>query len=333
MEDLKQARKHFAKLGWFFILAILIIHGVQYVELLIADKLIPDWEDRGGLIMLLSTIPMYLFGFPVLVLLMKKYVPAVRLMRHKISVGKFLVALVTCIGLAYASNFAGTLLTFIISRFTGNPIVNPVQELTDMMTPGMILFYVVLLAPIVEEFIFRKLIVDHTVRYGQGIAILLSGLMFGFFHGNLNQFCYTTVLGCFLAFLYLKTGDIRVTISLHMIFNFVGGFVPVILMKNENLMRFMNQSADDMSDEAILQLFEQNAGILIALLLFGLMVILFTLAGVILTIVFACTGKFQLTHKETDLPKGTRFRTVILNLGMLVYIGYWVVRIVSSLVA
>lgn len=332
MEDLKQARKHFSKVGWFFVLAVAIIYGVQRVELLIADRMVPDWADRGGILMLLSIIPMYLFGFPVLILLMKKYLPAVRLKRNKITVGKYLVALVTCIGLAYASNFAGTFLGFVISLFTKKPITNPVQEITSMLSPGMILFYVVLLAPIMEEFIFRKLIVDHTVRYGQGIAILLSGLMFGLFHGNLSQFCYTAVIGFFLGFIYLKTGDIRVTISLHMVFNFVGGFLPVVLMKNGDLMQFLDQSAIGMSDTAILQLLEKNAGILIALLIFGLMVLLLTLSGVILAIVFACTGKFRLTHQETDLPKGTRFRTVILNSGMLVYIGYWAVQIISSLI-
>lgn len=332
MEDLKQARKHFSKVGWFFVLAVAIIYGVQRVELLIADRMVPDWADRGGILMLLSIIPMYLFGFPVLILLMKKYLPAVRLKRNKITVGKYLVALVTCIGLAYASNFAGTLLGFVISLFTKKPITNPAQEITSMLSPGMILFYVVLLAPIMEEFIFRKLIVDHTVRYGQGIAILLSGLMFGLFHGNLSQFCYTAVIGFFLGFIYLKTGDIRVTISLHMVFNFVGGFLPVVLMKNGDLMQFLDQSAIGMSDTAILQLLEKNAGILIALLIFGLMVLLLTLSGVILAIVFACTGKFRLTHQETDLPKGTRFRTVILNSGMLVYIGYWAVQIISSLI-
>ena len=332
MEDLKQARKHFSKVGWFFVLAVAIIYGVQRVELLIADRMVPDWADRGGILMLLSIIPMYLFGFPVLILLMKKYLPAVRLKRNKITLGKYLVALVTCIGLAYASNFAGTFLGFVISLFTKKPITNPVQEITSMLSPGMILFYVVLLAPIMEEFIFRKLIVDHTVCYGQGIAILLSGLMFGLFHGNLSQFCYTAVIGFFLGFIYLETGDIRVTISLHMVFNFVGGFLPVVLMKNGDLMQFLDQSAIGMSDTAILQLLEKNAGILIALLIFGLMVLLLTLSGVILAIVFACTGKFRLTHQETDLPKGTRFRTVILNSGMLVYIGYWAVQIISSLI-
>ena len=122
------------------------------------------------------------------------------------------------------------------------------------------------------------------------------------------------------------------TISLHMVFNFVGGFLPVVLMKNGDLMQFLDQSAIGMSDTAILQLLEKNAGILIALLIFGLMVLLLTLSGVILAIVFACTGKFRLTHQETDLPKGTRFRTVILNSGMLVYIGYWAVQIISSLI-
>ena len=60
--------------------------------------------------------------------------------------------------------------------------------------------YMVICAPILEEYIFRKLIVDRTVKYGQGVAVVLSGLMFGLFHGNLNQFAYAFYWECFWHF-------------------------------------------------------------------------------------------------------------------------------------
>ena len=46
--------------------------------------------------------------------------------------------------------------------------------------------------------------------------------MFGLFHGNLNQFVYTFLVGAFWAFIYVKTGRLRYTIYLHMALNFMG---------------------------------------------------------------------------------------------------------------
>ena len=72
------------------------------------------------------------------------------------------------------------------------------------------LFIMVLCAPVAEELIFRKLLIDRLTQYGEGVAVLFSGLMFGLFHGNLNQFVYAFVLGLCFGFIYVKTGD-RVT--------------------------------------------------------------------------------------------------------------------------
>lgn len=331
MDESRLARKHFSRIGWFFVIAIAVIYGVQYLEKLVAEAFVPGWRDRMDVVLLLSIIPMYLFGFPVLIALMKRFVPAVKLRRYRMSPGQYLVALITCLGLAYTSNFVGTFLGFVISLVTKKPMTNAAQELTSQMSPGMILFYVVLLAPIMEEFIFRKLIVDRTVRYGQGIAILLSGLMFGLFHGNLNQFCYTVVIGFFLGFLYLKTGNIKITISLHMIFNFFGGMLPSLLLKNVDLQNFLELSAEGMSDAAILEQLNVNRGVILIMCLFGLGVLLLAVTGSILCIVFACTGKFGLKHFEGELPAGKRFSAVFCNTGMLVFIGFWLAQIVMGL--
>ena len=58
-------------------------------------------------------------------------------------------------------------------------------------------------APVVEEFIFRKFLIDRVYRYGEWVAILTSGLMFGLFHENLAQFFFATLIGCFFAFFYI----------------------------------------------------------------------------------------------------------------------------------
>ena len=55
--------------------------------------------------------------------------------------------------------------------------------------------------------------------------------MFGLFHGNLNQFVYAFVLGLCFGFIYVKTGNIRYTIGLHMLVNFLGSVLGVAILK------------------------------------------------------------------------------------------------------
>lgn len=331
MEKLKEAKKHFSKIGWLFVIAIVIIYGLEIIEHLVVGRFLPDWEQRSEVVLFLSVLPMYFCAFPLLIMWLKRFVPAVTLTKYKMSPGQYIVALITCMGLAYASNFAGTFLGGLIGLLTKKPATNVAQELTSQLPPWMIFVYVVLMAPIMEEYIFRKLIVDRTVRYGQGVAILLSGLMFGLFHGNLNQFCYTVVIGFFLGFIYLKTGNIKITISMHMIFNFIGGLLPSLVFRNGELQKILELLAEGASDAEIFEQLGLSLGIILFMFFLGLYVICVTIAGVILCIVFVCMGKFRLKHFEGELPKKKRFTTVICNTGMLTFIGFWVVVIVRGL--
>ena len=113
----------------------------------------------------------------------------------------------------YCGNLVGTLITTVVGTLKGSAVDNALMTYATESNMIVTFIYMVICAPILEEYIFRKLIVDRTVKYGQGVAIVLSGLMFGLFHGNLNQFAYAFLLGMFLAFLYVKTGNLKITIG------------------------------------------------------------------------------------------------------------------------
>ena len=85
------------------------------------------------------------------------------------------------------------------------------------------------LAPVFEELVFRKVLVDHVLPFGEWPAILFSGITFGLFHGNLTQFFYATVLGMILAYVYIRWGNILYTIGIHACINFLGGVLPVLV--------------------------------------------------------------------------------------------------------
>ena len=77
-------------------------------------------------------------------------------------------------------------------------------------------------APIFEEIVYRKLVIDRLRRYGDLFAVVVSGLIFGLIHGNFSQFFYATLLGFLFALVYLYSGKLRYTIALHIAINFIG---------------------------------------------------------------------------------------------------------------
>ncbi len=85
--------------------------------------------------------------------------------------------------------------------------------------------------PVLEEFIFRKLVIDNTSKYGFGAAVMISAFSFGAFHFNLRQFFYAFALGMVFAYVYAFTGNIRYSIAFHIGYNMYSSFVIALAKK------------------------------------------------------------------------------------------------------
>lgn len=79
---------------------------------------------------------------------------------------------------------------------------------------------VVAVAPVVEELIFRGLMVNRLSRVMPGwLAVVLAAAVFGACHGHPVWFGYAFVLGCVFGFIDLRAGSIWPSILGHMVFN------------------------------------------------------------------------------------------------------------------
>ncbi len=76
-----------------------------------------------------------------------------------------------------------------------------------------------ILAPILEELVFRYGICGTLARSNATFALIASSLIFGIVHGNVIQAAYATILGLFFGFIYLKTKNIWYPAILHMAVN------------------------------------------------------------------------------------------------------------------
>ncbi len=85
---------------------------------------------------------------------------------------------------------------------------------------GWLIFVIVIVAPVVEELLFRGIILSRWAnKWGAKRAIIFSSLLFGVLHleGTLGMF----VFGVVMALLYLRTRTLLIPIACHMLNNAV----------------------------------------------------------------------------------------------------------------
>ncbi|MEJ9231059.1 CPBP family intramembrane metalloprotease [Peribacillus butanolivorans] len=84
----------------------------------------------------------------------------------------------------------------------------------------MVIFVTSVIGPILEEILFRKIIFGSlNKRFNFFISALISSVIFGLAHGELEHLLLYTAMGFTFAFLYAKTGRILVSMVAHIAMN------------------------------------------------------------------------------------------------------------------
>ena len=319
--NLNEAKKHFSRLGLgtFVILGLGAV--VQILAMGVVDGVFPQWMENSWGMWLITFAPLYLIAVPVGLLLLRK-VPVKPLEKHDLKPGRYVVSAIICIFMMYAGNILGTIITALLQLLPGISAGNPILGYaTDNALLPKVLFMVIL-APVIEEYIFRKQLIDRMHIYGEKLAVITSALMFGLFHGNLSQFFYAFALGLVFGYVYLKTGKLRYSIGLHMLINFIGSVVGPFFLEKLAVLDTMG-TMDIAALEPILPwLLGFGAYVLV---LIGL-----AIAGLVLL----CINKRRVSFApaELELPKESRFRTVYLNVGMILLILGCAALIISNVI-
>lgn len=85
-------------------------------------------------------------------------------------------------------------------------------------------FAVVILPPLVEETVFRGLILHYLKKGGARFwaANLIQAVLFGIYHGNLIQGIYAFCIGVLLGYLAERYGSLIIPVMVHALFNLFG---------------------------------------------------------------------------------------------------------------
>ena len=177
----------------------------------------PVWGELllGGINAVASYLPTTL----IFLLLLRQFPRAEKLPVDRLGLWELLQAAVFTLGSTFLFNVLTLDLVSLLEELTGAATVDRIAA-SDAVTPvwSMVIFSV-LIPPVCEELIFRKLLLNRLRPLGDVSAVYLSALAFSLFHANFYQMIYAFVLGIFFAVVVLLTGSIRDTIALHMLVN------------------------------------------------------------------------------------------------------------------
>ncbi|MBR5322310.1 MAG: CPBP family intramembrane metalloprotease [Clostridia bacterium] len=316
--DLKRAKKTFSKIGLTLCAVILLLYVSQIaltVVLMLLKK--ENFINSSTGMWIMSIVPMYFFAFPA-GLLMLRSLPRSPLEKKEITFKTFFIYLCIAFFLMSVGNYIGVFLSMMLSQGTAE---NALDTYALDMNPLKILVMVIL-APLFEEFIFRKQIIDRTKMYGEKTAVILSGLIFGLFHTNMFQFFYAFFLGILFAYIYIQTGRLRYTVMIHGIINFCGSVVaPYIISKidMEAIDKLSIMDANSVPYNELMEIMMPNMPGLTMLFAYYAASLGLAIAGFILFILKKKNIRWK--PAELQLPHFEIATTVYMNIGIVLFIA------------
>jgi membrane protease YdiL (CAAX protease family) len=132
------------------------------------------------------------------------------------------------------------LIMYLLSRFLDIPssvedLLRPatIEASSNMVQVVMMVFMLVIIAPVFEEFWVRGIMYDALKPYGTGMAIIISSVLFGLMHGNLYMLFYTTAYGLAFGYIRYATDSLLVVTILHAIVNSIGAITLLLVALGE----------------------------------------------------------------------------------------------------
>ncbi|WP_299994430.1 type II CAAX endopeptidase family protein [uncultured Clostridium sp.] len=299
----EENKKVFNRIGLAMLVSMILVNVIQIIFFNIIGKVNQDLLSASWINYIALAISYYLIGFPVFYFMIKGLPEGEKREDKKLGVWEIVKFCFISYSLMYIFNFLTNIFIILISIFKGSEVVNPLQNIIEGSSLILTLIFVGILSPIIEEMMFRGIMLNKLRRYGDKVAIVTTALLFGLFHANFSQFFYATVLGLIFAYVTLKTGTIKYSIILHIFVNMMGSFIiPLIIGDGSNLVAY-------------------------GCVLF--LVLLISIVGLVLLI--KDRKNISLLDGEVKLEKGTAFKTIWINLGMILFTVICLVSMIAVL--
>lgn len=283
-------------------------------------------ENFATIYIILNSINVCVIGTTVLALALRK-LPVTKIEKRPMKIGQLLLLIMMMYGLTQVGSLMGMpihLALTTIGSLTADS-EDAAAELSNniIFSSGTVvrIITVGILPAIFEELLFRKFLIDRTIRHGEFISCAMSGIMFGLWHGNFQQFFFAFFIGVLFAFVYIRTGNIIYTMIMHASVNLVTSTVTVelfnALMKSMGIDMATGNINTNIDDSVIIK---SVLPMLLLLLLWIGLLVSFQIVGFIMLIVKR--KKFKLVVMPGEPARKAILRSMTHSVEMWIFFSF-----------
>lgn len=127
--------------------------------------------------------------------------------------------IVLCLGLQFVAGVLAAVIQMILQAAGLHPVLPDISATNSFGANIIMSFYACLLGPVLEELLYRGVLLQSMRKYNERFAIFLSALIFGLMHQNYQQFILGFLLGIPLAIVTIKYNSIIPSIFTHILVN------------------------------------------------------------------------------------------------------------------
>ncbi len=317
--------------GWFFIFLI------KFASVML-NVFCYDFYSQyfTTIYLLMNSFNVCVVGTAVLAITLRK-IPAVKIEKRPMKIRQLLLLIMMMYGLTQIGSLMGMPVHLALSTLgsLGADTEDAVSALKDnlILSSNVIIRIICIgiLPAIFEELLFRKFLIDRTIRYGEFISCAMSGIMFGLWHGNFQQFFFAFFVGVLFSFVYIRTGNVIYTMIMHASMNLVTSTVTIELLAN--LMKSMGFDTEtgmintDIDYDTVMR---SVLPVMLLLILWILILVGFQITGFVLLIVKR--KNFKLSVMQGEPPRKALLRTLTHSVEMWIFFSFALLLFVYSYV-
>ncbi len=146
------------------------------------------------------------------------------------------------LGASVVGYMASVMLSSLLALFGLQPVMSDLSFPEEAASAFLFLLNLTVIAPIVEEIVFRGVIMNLLRRFGDCFALLLSSLLFAAVHMNLVQMPNAFIMGLVIGYFTLCTGSLWTGVCIHMLNNalvmLLNGFLNIVPVDMQMMVLF-----------------------------------------------------------------------------------------------
>ena len=329
----EDTKSYFSRLGFAVLgLGLSYYFGAMLLGSL-AGKIFPESLLKDNLTLtvisyVISIVALYCIGLPIFKAVSAQ-LPSEQPFKSKMKLSGFLGGFCIAMLAMDLGNYASNMVLIWLYNIFGAIPPNPVEEAVAPNDPAIVivtLAFAVILMPVLEELLFRRVICAKILPLGEGYAIVVSGAIFGLIHGNVYQFAYGFLVGALFAFIYIKTGKLIYSIVYHILINFLGMVVApwvMTLVDTDRLTALIESGATEIPQDMM-------AGVS-AVMLYGAFTLGLAIVGLVLFFKAKKKKRFALEQGILPPPKKHKVANLFCNIGVASAITFFVFFMIISL--